>query len=688
MNNATNATNVLIERSPDNSTFAQIASVASTVTNYSDTGLTPSSTYYYRARASNSGGYSGYSGTAQATTLSIPSLIWRGDGVANNWDVGISSNWFNGASTTVFSNAAAVTFDDTGSASPPVNMVGSLQPLLVVVTNNSQNYTISGSGSMTGAMALTKSGSGQLTLGVRNAYTGGTVVNAGTFTLGATAAAGSSGTITLNGGNLSFGVGSMRVTNSVTVIGTATLIPNSGSLDGAISGSGTLNVLPSTQFTLNGSMSSFSGTVQLGTGSVKLRFIGTTGSTNAVFDLGTGTGSMISRNGAISINVGALVGGPGTQLGGAGTGQSATGATVWVVGGLNSNTTFAGTIVDGNPGTLSYRAALTKVGTGTLTLTGTNNFTGGCLVNAGTLLLNGYQTISNVNMTVASSAFFGGNGTMAGRVTVNAGGGITPGDGSNSVGTLTLSNLTLNTPTMAFDLSSTTNGPNDSIALLGGLLTMSGVQTYNFNLLGGLLNAGTYTLISGGTNTSQSSVSFANNLPSGTRQTFALQAPSSGNGQCYVQLVVSGSPAQLSWVGSNGNVWDLGSTTNWNNGGNPDAFFNLDTATFDDTASNGNVSVSGTVVPHAIVVSNSAIAYSFTSTNGSIGGSTTLTKLGDGVLTLSGSNSFSGGTTVSAGTLAVNNVNAAGTGTITLNGGTLTLGASIGNPVSVAATSP
>ena len=130
------------------------------MTNYSDTGLTPSSTYYYRVRANNGGGYSGDSSTAQATTLSIPSLIWRGDGVANNWDVATSTNWFNGVTTMVFSNAAAVTFDDTGSASPPVNMVGSLQPLLVTVTNSSQNYTISGSGSMTGSMALTKSGWG------------------------------------------------------------------------------------------------------------------------------------------------------------------------------------------------------------------------------------------------------------------------------------------------------------------------------------------------------------------------------------------------------------------------------------------------------------------------------------------------------------------------------------------------
>ena len=141
-------------------------------------------------------------------------------------------------------------------------------------------------------------------------------MNAGTLTLGATAAASTTGTITMNGGTLNFGVGSMRVTNALTVAGTATLIPNSGSFDGPLRGNGTLNVLPGSTFSLNGDMSSFSGTIQLGTGSVTLRLIATTGSTNAIFDLGTGTGSLKNRNGSISINVGALLGGNSTVLSG------------------------------------------------------------------------------------------------------------------------------------------------------------------------------------------------------------------------------------------------------------------------------------------------------------------------------------------------------------------------------------
>src|SRR4029453_10569075 len=48
--------------------FSQIASVGANMTTYSNSGLAASTTYYYRVRASNSGGNSAYSNTANATT--------------------------------------------------------------------------------------------------------------------------------------------------------------------------------------------------------------------------------------------------------------------------------------------------------------------------------------------------------------------------------------------------------------------------------------------------------------------------------------------------------------------------------------------------------------------------------------------------------------------------------------------
>ncbi|MBI5383637.1 MAG: fibronectin type III domain-containing protein, partial [Verrucomicrobia bacterium] len=69
--NANNETGFALERSTDNATFTQIATVGANVTSYANTGLSASTTYYYRVRASNAAGNSAYSATASATTAAI-----------------------------------------------------------------------------------------------------------------------------------------------------------------------------------------------------------------------------------------------------------------------------------------------------------------------------------------------------------------------------------------------------------------------------------------------------------------------------------------------------------------------------------------------------------------------------------------------------------------------------------------
>ncbi|MGE5552090.1 MAG: fibronectin type III domain-containing protein [Bacteroidota bacterium] len=67
--NSTNETSFKIERSTSSSGgFTQIATVAANVVTYDATGLSPGTTYYFRVRASNTAGNSGYSNTASATT--------------------------------------------------------------------------------------------------------------------------------------------------------------------------------------------------------------------------------------------------------------------------------------------------------------------------------------------------------------------------------------------------------------------------------------------------------------------------------------------------------------------------------------------------------------------------------------------------------------------------------------------
>src|SRR2546430_17452857 len=70
---STNVTLFKIERSTDNVNFTQITTVAAGVTTYKDTGLTVNTTYYYRVRASNTAGDSGYSNVAnESTSAPVP----------------------------------------------------------------------------------------------------------------------------------------------------------------------------------------------------------------------------------------------------------------------------------------------------------------------------------------------------------------------------------------------------------------------------------------------------------------------------------------------------------------------------------------------------------------------------------------------------------------------------------------
>jgi autotransporter-associated beta strand protein len=83
-------------------------------------------------------------------------------------------------------------------------------------------------------------------------------------------------------------------------------------------------------------------------------------------------------------------------------------------------------------------SALTKVGTGTLELTNNSNaYTGGTVVNAGTLLVNNTSGsgTGTGSLSVSAGAILGGNGSISGTTTIS--GSLRPG---NSIGTLTVTN--------------------------------------------------------------------------------------------------------------------------------------------------------------------------------------------------------------------------------------------------------
>ena len=98
--NSTNEVNFLIERSTDGVNFTLIGAVTFAVTNFTDQNISPGTTCFYRVRAGNAGGYSGYSGIASAPLAfnavyqSSGNLILSGfgGGAANPYYVLTSTN--------------------------------------------------------------------------------------------------------------------------------------------------------------------------------------------------------------------------------------------------------------------------------------------------------------------------------------------------------------------------------------------------------------------------------------------------------------------------------------------------------------------------------------------------------------------------------------------------------------------
>jgi autotransporter-associated beta strand protein len=132
-------------------------------------------------------------------------LTWKGDGVLNVWDTG-TLNFLEGNNAVSFFPGDSVLFDDSGSASPAINISGALSPAAVRV-DSSQGYAFSG-GTLSGPMNLLKQGTGTLTINNTLSHTGGTLVDGGTLTVNNTSGSGTgTGSVTVNAGGKLMGTG-------------------------------------------------------------------------------------------------------------------------------------------------------------------------------------------------------------------------------------------------------------------------------------------------------------------------------------------------------------------------------------------------------------------------------------------------------------------------------------------------
>ncbi len=136
------------------------------------------------------------------------------------------------------------------------------------------------------------------------------------------------------------------------------------------------------------------------------------------------------------------------------------------------------------------------------------------------------------------------------------------------------------------------------------------------------------------------------------------------------------------WTGGQSRLWN-NQDRNWVQG--EYGYRNTDGADvkFTDTAS-GEVTLAGELAPKSVLVDNSAgHDYTFKG-EGRIVGTATLTKEGEGTLTINTANTFTGGTLLKGGTLVMGKDSALGSGDVTLAGGTLDLNTcTLNNKVSV-----
>jgi autotransporter-associated beta strand protein len=375
-----------------------------------------------------------------------------------------------------------------------------------------------------------------------------------------------------------------------------------------------------------------------------------------------GVFNAIANNGAMTVTGGIY------DLGGL---ANVTNGAVTLSGGAISNGTLTGASYVLSNGT-SYAAlagvgALVKNGIGTATLAGANTYSGVTAVSNGTLLVDG-SLASGSAVTVESGATLGGSGTVNGTVSVSSGGILTAG-GVGTMGKLTMTNsVTLNSSVLKFDVinAGTAGVTYDQIAVTN--LVLNGANSIALNPTSGTITNGTYTLMTYTGKTGSGTLKLQNGATTYGNLTLT------DNGSSVILTVSADTAFNVLWKGTVNGLWDT-TTANWTNTVTG-AFQYLDSAnvTFNDTATATTIS-GGTVTPGSMTFNNTSKNYTVSN---SIAGAGSVAKSGTGSLTLTGASTYSGKTTVNAGTVSFTTLANAGSasalGAPTVDNATIDLG--------------
>jgi autotransporter-associated beta strand protein len=521
---------------------------------------------------------------------------------------------------------------------------------------------------------ISKSGSGTLILTGTNTYTGGTTVAEGTLQIGI---GGTNGSITGDAGNLAtlvfdrsdtytFAGNVTGIAGTFKQAGTGTLIATGAIANSVVVSSGTLIVTG----TVSNSATIAAGTLQIGNG-------GTTGSI---------TGS---------------IGGPGS-----------------LVFDRSDNLTFGNVFPGGG--------SLTQAGAGTITLTAANTYNGSTTINGGTLRLagpglvpSGYAVFYSFDNVSGSTVINGGSGASTYNATFNgdagiSGGGIQGnalwfvdpnamlipktaipillGSGGFPVATESAWFNGLNTSALARYLFGSTNGDSDALLTSGSGYTLAdstngGVHSTGINLSAYATGWHQLTVVQdfGPFNTTfyidgkllaTIADSFSSNSFNAFGNIVGGQSFAQFMDDVYVynnQALTAAQVQQLyysAFAGSlpTGTAVQIGAAATLDLGGNNQSFGSLSGAAGSKVLlESGNLTVGS---------NNTSTTFS-----GAISGTGSLIKSGAGTLTLAGANTYTGGTTITAGTLAIGAASALPTGKIVVGNGVSTAALQLGHSI-------
>ncbi|EJN2876931.1 fibronectin-binding autotransporter adhesin ShdA [Salmonella enterica subsp. enterica serovar Goelzau] len=539
---------------------------------------------------------------------------------------------------------------------------------------------------LSGAGSLVKTGTGELTLSGDNSYSGGTTISGGTLTADHADSLGSgdidnsgvlkvgegelkntlsgsgslvktgTGELTLNGDNTYSGGTTIDdgvlIADNADSLGTGAVANNGvlqvgeGELENTLSGSGSLVKTGTGELTLSGDNTYSGGTT----------ITGGTLTADHADSLGTGA---IANSGVLQVGEGELE----NTLSGAGS-LVKTGTGELTLSGDNSysgGTTISGGTLTAdhadslgsgdidNSGvlqvgegelknTLSGSGSLVKTGTGELTLSGDNSYSGATTISDGTLIAANVNALGSGNIDNSGTLMLDANGAFElANITTHSGATTALAAGS----TLDAGQLTQeNGSTLSIDLGAATDDAvitADSVTL-GGTLNVTGIGSVTDSWTP---EAYTYTLID-----SDSAITsdFDNLTVAGMNREdvdfLTIDGKVDETDNTHYDLTAS-----LSWYADRDNATtDAHGTFTLSD---PDGSFNV-AATLTD--------VDDTLDP------------------GSRWDGKSLTKEGAGTLILSGDNDYSGGTTINEGTLVAASTTALGTGLVD-NNATLVLDA-------------